>query len=425
MLRLDGVIRFRLAAFAALATIALVLLGPCPANAQEADGGAPGSWLSSYVTARTIGLGGAFVGVADDASTVAWNPAGLATLVPNELRFETAMLFEDTSINALNFAVPGNKLPSFGLSIIDLSSGGFQRTNELNDDLGEFSEGETAYMLSAAKSFNPRFAVGANVKVIRQSVEESSANGVGFDLGGIYQVTPNVKVGVSALNLGGPNLTLRDTKETYPMEVRVGFSATILRGRALVSAEVDQASEGPGTRFRGGTEYWVQPAFALRVGMDHEDPAGGLSYRFANKYQFDYGVLDHDLGLTHRIGLTYRFGGFFANAKADPPVFSPTGEKAVTKIELNSRTKGVPESWTLTLMNKSDEVVRTFGGKGQTPAHLLWDGKDETGLPLPDGDYRYTLTVRDAEGRVIDSRTRIVQISTGGPQGAVPVIPVE
>ena len=424
MLRHDRVMRFPMVALAALATVATILSAPAPARAQEADGGAPGSWLSTYVTARTIGLGGAFVGVADDASAVVWNPAGLATLVPNELRFETAMLFEDTSVNALNFAVPGNKLPSFGLSIVSLSSGGFQRTNELNDDLGEFGEGETAYILSAAKNVNTRLAIGTNVKVIRQAVEEASSNGVGFDLGAIYQVTPAVKVGVAALNLGGPNLTLRDTKETYPLEFRVGFSAMVLRGRALLTAEVDQAS-GPGTRFRGGTEYWVQPAFALRVGMDDQDPAGGMSYRFASKYQFDYGVLDHDLGLTHRVGLTYRFGGFFANAKADPTIFSPTGEKAVTKIELNSRTKAEPESWTLTLMNKSDEVVRTFGGKGQTPAHLLWDGKDETGLPLPDGDYRYTLTVRDAEGRVIDSSTRIVQISTGGPQGAVPVIPVE
>ena len=50
---------------------------------------------------------------------------------------------------------------------------------------------------------------------------------------------------------------------------------------------------------------------------------------------------------------------------------------------------------------------------------------DGTFTPLPDGDYHYTLTVKDMEGHVIDSRTRMVQISTGGPQGNVPVIPVE
>ena len=46
-------------------------------------------------------------------------------------------------------------------------------------------------------------------------------------------------------------------------------------------------------------------------------------------------------------------------------------------------------------------------------------------MPLPDGVYRYTLEVRDADGRTIESRTRTVEISTGGPQGSVPVIPVQ
>lgn len=405
------------------AAVLALVLSAVPASAEEENGGAPGSWLSDYVTARTLGLGGAFVAVADEATAVAWNPAGLALLVPNELRFETARLFEDTSLNAFNFAVPGNRLPSFGLSVLSLSSGEFQRTNELNDPLGSFKQSETAYIFSMAKHINTRFAIGTNVKLVRQNVEEFSGTGFGLDLGAIYSVTPSVKVGVSALNLGGPNVTLRDTKETYPVEFRAGFSAVVLNGRGLLTAEVDQSE--PGMRFRGGSEYWVQPMIGLRVGMNEQEPSGGLSYRFASKYQFDYGVQDHAMGLTHRLGLTYRFGGFFASAKAEPQVFSPTGEKAVTKIDLNARTKAETESWTLALINKSDETVRTFGGKGAPPAHLLWDGKDETGLPLPDGDYRYTLTVRDLEGRVIDSRTRVVQISTGGPQGAVPVIPVE
>ncbi|MBI4363974.1 MAG: hypothetical protein HY568_00960, partial [Candidatus Latescibacteria bacterium] len=79
---------------------------------EQESGGGPGSWLSQYVGARTLGLGGSFVGAADDASSVVWNPAGLSTLVPNELRFETARLFEDTSVSAIGFAVPGNRFPS-------------------------------------------------------------------------------------------------------------------------------------------------------------------------------------------------------------------------------------------------------------------------------------------------------------------------
>ncbi|HET9951801.1 MAG TPA: PorV/PorQ family protein [Candidatus Eisenbacteria bacterium] len=410
---------------AALVATALVMnLGASASAATAENGGTPGSWLSSYVSARALGLGGAYVGAADDAASVVWNPAGLAMLVPNELRFETAQLFEDTSVNSFNFAVPGNKLPSFGLSIISLQSGAFDRTNEMNDPLGTFNEGETAYLFTIARNISPRLALGTNVKLVRQTVENFSAGGVGFDLGSIYDVSPNLRVGFSVQNLGGPNVTLRDTKETYPVEFRGGFAATLFNGRGLITAELDQAS-GPGTRIRGGSEYWVQPMLALRAGYNENAPGGGLSYRFSGKYQFDYGVLDHPLGLTHRIGLSYRFGGFFASAKASPEVFSPTGETAVTKISLNARTKAEPDSWTLKLLNKSDETVRTFGGKGQPPAHLLWDGKDETGLPLPDGIYRYTLEVHDSEGRTIESRTRAIEISTGGPQGSVPVIPVQ
>jgi hypothetical protein len=407
-----------------VALAAVLVLAANAAWAEDESGGAPGAWLSQYVSARTLGLGGAFVGAADDASAVITNPAGLALLVPNEVRFESARLFEDTSINALNFAVPGNKLPCFALSVISLSSGNFDRTNELNDPLGTFKEGETAYVFSMARSINPRFALGTNVKLIRQTVEDFTGTGVGFDIGAVANVTPSLRIGASVLNVGGPGITLRDTKEKYPIEFRGGFSATVLRGRGLLSAEVDQSS-GPGVRFHGGSEYWVQPMLALRIGLNDQDPSGGMSYRFAGHYQFDYGVLDHPLGLTHRIGLTYRFGGFFASASADPAIFSPTGERATTKIDLNARTKGETDSWTLELINKSDETVRKFGGKGAPPAHILWDGKDETGLPLPDGDYRYRLVVNDSEGRVIESRVRAVTISTGGPQGEVPVIPVQ
>ncbi len=55
------------------------------------------------------------------------------------------------------------------------------------------------------------------------------------------------------------------------------------------------------------------------------------------------------------------------------------------------------------------------------PPHVEWDGKDENGLPVADGTYTYKLVVKDHEGRVLTSSTRKVQISTGGPQGQVPV----
>ena len=393
---------------------------PVTALAQNESGGAPGSWLSGYAGARTVGLGGAFVATADDALGVLWNPAGLQWMDQNMAMFESVRLFEDTSINSLSFALPGSRLPSLGVSIVSLNSGDFQRTNELNNPLGTFSEGETAYLFSLAKGFGSRLTVGTNFKLVHQSVEDFSGGGFGMDLGGIYQFTQSLRFGASVLNLGGPSITLRSAAETYPTEIRGGLSLEMLNGRAHLSAEVDHAN-GPGTSLHGGAEYWVQPGIALRFGYSDDRATGGFTYRFGPQYQMDYGVADHALGLTHRVGFSYRFGGFYASNRAEPEVFSPTGDKAVTKISLNAKTKAKAENWSLEIVSKSGQVVRRFGGPGLPPAHVLWDGKDETGMPVADGVYTYHLTVKDADGRELNASTRKVEISTGGPQVTVPV----
>jgi hypothetical protein len=400
---------------------ALVLCVPSAVRAQTPNAGAPGEWLAQYSSARTLGLGGAFVATADDPLGVMWNPAGLAMMDRDQVSFETARLFEDTSINGFGFAVPGSRFPSLGLSVLSLRSGDFQKTNELNDPLGTFSTGETAYLFTISRAFSPRLSFGANLKMVQQTVESWNGGGFGFDLGGLVAITPALHLGVSAMNLGGPSVKLRDTEEAYPVQWRGGLALSLLGGRALLSAQVDQ-SGGLGARVHGGTEYWIQPGLALRAGIDQSRGSGGLTYRFTPRYQLDYGVADHPLGMMHRVGISYRFGGYFASSRAEPEAFSPTGERAVTKISLNAHTKDDPDNWTLDILDKSNAVVRRFGGKGQPPAHVEWDGKDETGLPLADGRYRYTLIVRDAEGRMLTSTKRSVEISTSGPQGSVPMV---
>jgi hypothetical protein len=408
----------------ALMLIAAVMVPVGTAGAAEDTGGAPGNWLSSYVGARTLGLGGAFVATVDEPLGVVWNPAGLSWLEQNEVRFETASLIEGTALHGLSFAVPGSRLPSFGVSMVAMRSGEFERTDELNNPLGTFQTGDTAFLVSVAKGISPRFSLGGNVKWVRQSVEEWSGNGLGFDVGALMNVTPSLRVGASILNLGGPNITLRETDERYPIELRGGLGARVLGGRGLVTCELDHI-QGAGVRFRGGSEYWIQPQLGLRLGYGDEHPGGGVSYRLDRGIQVDYGLSDQELGFVHRVGVSYRFGGFFASSSAEPQVFSPTGEQAVTKIHLTARTKTDAESWNLVIRDKSDQTVRQFAGRGTPPAHLVWDGKDETGLPLPDGVYRYRLVVQDREGREMASPGAAVEIATGGPEGTIQVLPAD
>jgi len=421
MNRIYGILLKRSAVPLALG-LCIVAAAAAGVNAQDENGGAPGDWLSNYSTARTIGVGGAFVSVADEPIGALWNPAALTQVFQNVIFVETARLFEETTMNSLSFGTPERRiLPGFGLTVISLNSGTFEKTNELNDIVGDFKEGETAFLLSASKSVTRRFAIGANLKLVRQSMDEFSASGAGMDLGVLFHALPSVTIGVSALNLGGPGLTLRETEETYPADMRGGITFRFLSGRAMLTTEVSSRQDY-GTGFHAGTEFWAHPMLALRAGYNDSWFSAGASFAFHNGVRVDYGMSDHLLGATHRIGLSYGFGGFYASSQAEPPVFSPIGAQSVTRFDLEARTKADAVVWSLEIVDKSDQVVRRFSGAGLPPAHVMWDGKNETGMPLADGLYTYQLVVTDAEGRTTAGRKRTVEILTSGPQGDVPIV---
>jgi len=407
--------------YLALALLVVLAVLPTTLQAEDASYGVPGDWLSSYAGARQIGLGGAYVATANDPFGSLWNPAGLYQMSQNEVVLETVRYFEDTSINGIGFTVPASSFPTLGITVLSLSSGSFERTDELNQTIGDFGETDLAFLFSASKQITDRFALGANLKVVRQQVEDFNATGVGADLGALVTLPRGFTFGASLLNLGGPTMALRDIGETYPVEYRAGLAKQFMHGRGLVAAEVNHR-EGPGTTFHAGTEVWIHEKMALRAGYDAASAGGGLAYQATYNIRFDYGVSNEVLGLVHRIGLSYRFGGFFAQSMATPEVFSPMGENSVTKFNIKARTKAETRDWLLEIFDKQNERVRHFGGKGTPPAHVMWDGKSDAGLTLPDGTYRYRLTVTDTEGRVIHAEERTVEILTSGPRGSVPLI---
>lgn len=395
-----------------------IALAAAPAaRAVDPVEGLPGDWLSRYASPRAAGMGGAMAAIADEPLSALWNPAGISWLAQNEVQAGSVQLFEDTAINGLGFARPSNRIPSLAFNVLYLNSGEFERTNELNESLGTFDEGDLVMTLTAAQALSPRWSVGANVKLARQSLEEFSGSGFGFDLGVMGRLSSALKVGASVANLGGPTIVLREKDESYATELRVGTALSLLGGKSLTAVDLVQRDD-PGANVRAGTEFWIQ-SLVLRAGYYIDNVAAGFGYRLDNGMQMDYAMTDHELGMVHRFGLTYRFGGFHADAQARPGIFSPTGQNPVTKFVITARTKAVATDWTLEIQDRSSEIVRRYAGQGQPPAHIVWDGKSEAGLPLPDGVYNYRLTVRDAEGRTVESTENQVEISTGGPQGSV------
>jgi len=402
--------------------MALILaVGPTlAATASTLPGeGLPGDWLSRYASPFAAGMGGATVAVGREPQAALWNPATLAAVRSNIVQATGAVLFDNTSVTGLSFVTPANKLPTFGLNILSLTSGSFERTNDLNESLGTFSEGHLVMALSVAEEPVPGWSVGGSVKLARQTLEDFSGGGVGVDLGVLGTVAPGIKLGASALNLGGPTITLRDRAEPYAREYRGGVSAALLGGNGLFSAEVVHR-DGPGNQLHLGGQYRLN-SLALRAGYGLDNIAAGFSYDFESGLKLDYGVNDHPLGIVHRFGVSYAFGGFYATNQASPATFSPMGYNPVTKFLLTAHTKSGVVDWQLQIRDRSGELVRSYSGRGQPPAQVIWDGKGQAGLPLPDGHYTYVLSVVERDGSKTTARARTVEITTGGPQGSIGV----
>lgn len=403
-----------------IAVLLTGLLLAAGAGAATQDGGLPGDWLTSYRSARAVGLGGAFTAVADQPLGMLWNPAGMAQLEMNEIFLESTQLFEDTSVNGLSFVAPGTRYPTLGITILALRSGEFEKTNALNDVIGDFQEKETAFVLSASHDVTRYLALGANLRVVRQSIDEFSGSGAGFDLGAMARITDDLRLGTSVLNVGGPSITLRDEEESYPLQWVGGASLDLLQDKALVSFEVVKV-DGIDLTARGGAEMMIGESLSVRFGMDKTSPAGGFSYELPNRLRVDYGAIGHELGVTHRFGVSWRFGGFFADSQAEPAVFSPLGRNATTRFHLSARTRQDADTWRLHITDRYGHEVRSFGGRGAPPAHVVWDGKSDRGEPLPDGSYLYHLAVTDAGGRTNESEPRTIQINSRIQEISVPV----
>ncbi len=404
----------RMLALAAMLAVAnLAVAG----NGSE---GLPGDWLNRFDSARGVAIGGARVALADEPLSALVNPAAAAWLERGAVQVNTTRLFADASVSSFGIALPATGRPSLAFNALSLSSGGFDRTGAESDlSLGTFDEGNMALGLAVAQPLGDRLAAGAQVKLVRQSLDEFNASGLGFDLGVIARAPGGLQVGVSAVNLGGPTLAMRMRDETYLRELRGGAALPVNGGNGLLAVDIVQR-DGADTQFHVGGRFRLQ-ALELGVGYDIDNFAAGFSYHLPNGLQLDYAMSDHELGLVHRIGLTWRFGGFSAEAKASPAVFSPTGGEPLTRFSLKAHTRADALAWHLDITNNSGVVVRTFAGQGQPPADIVWDGKDSVGRPLPDGDYTYRLRVDERGGTTLQARQGTVEIASGGLLGTIGV----
>lgn len=295
-----------------------------------------GEFLSTGVGARALGMGGAYVALAEDGTAAYWNPAGLSRLSRRQVSVMHSERFAGiVSYNYLGYAQPYRQTEGVALSVIALGVGDIPITEleypglpigpdnrvlekESSSDL------ELALFVSYGKQTQKGIDLGANAKIIHKGVADHSAWGLGFDLAARTTLPGDIKAGAMLQDVT-TTILVWDTgqKESVIPTLKLGIAKIIdikkLRANITPVADVDirftnrrAADEGywGSLSFNShvGMEFCLEHAVNLRVGLDSGELTAGAGLSLYG-VEADYAYLSHqDLGDTHRISLGISWG---------------------------------------------------------------------------------------------------------------------
>lgn len=327
---------------AAIACLAVTSwLAASPADAQftlgdQRAGTSSGTFLKIGVGARAIGLGGAFVAVANDPSAIYWNPAGLASMQRQEVAISHLDWPADVSFEHICFVAPVKRLSGSLAFQFGVLSTELDETSEFEP----FGTGRSFFysdmMVGAAyaRRWTDKLLVGFGGKYIREDLGSDvggpTTSAFLVDVGSIYYLgLGSVRIATSLSNFG-PELR-PGGRFVSPVsgEVRSydGFdAATVFRYgvafepvenanmRITTSLEANQPADDA-QFIKAGVEWTWLRRVALRSGYDFNADelklsAGAGLFAVIGGWQgtLDYAYTDGgSLGAVNRLTLGLRF----------------------------------------------------------------------------------------------------------------------
>jgi hypothetical protein len=291
-----------------LSLLMLMLLpGLLYGQAKVATAGA--QFLEIGVSARAVGMGESFISVADDASAVYYNPAGLTQLYDKQFMFTHIDYTADMNYEFGAFALPMWSLGGvLGFGVYMFDAGTIDETTYGHSDWTgrTFSAKEYALSASYARSLTDHFSVGATLKLIDQLYADERATGWAADVGTIYDTGfRGFRIAMMISNFG-PDMRFITEAHPLPINFKFGASFNVIESdlhRATFSVEGSHPADNL-EKYATGVEYTFKDMFSLRVGERFQIDTGGFSagagvilpvkdYRIRVDYAyFDFGVLE-------------------------------------------------------------------------------------------------------------------------------------
>lgn len=263
--------------------------------------------------ARAGGMGEAFTAVADDATSIYWNPAGMANVRGVELNLTHSEWLQDIrfeQVSVLNEMFGG----AAGISFTGVYYGSMDRygnSPSLVPD-GTFAPYDLSVAGGYAYDVLPNLSIGATAKLIYEKIDFESATGWAVDAGVVHRsMIKGLTLAASMLNLG-PQTSFVTEKFYPPFQIRGGASyrrdAAWLRGGIILAADAVFPNDGD-AKLHLGTEYHYRSILSIRTGYKAnyytQGPTLGLGVAYGS-FRFDYAFMpmEFDLGDSHRFSLT-------------------------------------------------------------------------------------------------------------------------
>ncbi len=158
-----------------------------------------------------------------------------------------------------------------------------------------------------------------------------------------------------------------------------------------------------------------------RVLWDGRDDAG----RLAPDGDYEYRLVSTDragnTGYSNTVRFTLTTTDTPVLLSADRRSFSPNGDGVFDTLTLTPQlqvSSGV-SSWKIDILNSSGVVVKSFSGAAPVPPALVWNGQDNSGNTVPDGDYTAHAQIRYVAGNQPEATSQAFTVDTVAPQATV------